>query len=289
MPLAMESKIIGAFRDINLMAQDQIFASHVPLLQESHLVHDVGSFGYTCLFLGLLCMIVSTLFFLSQGLGKDVGYRKIELLTALVTGIAGVFYMIMFTGSGKIYEESFQGDTIGSMKPLFWARYIDWLLTTPLMLMDILTIAGASKDDIMCTMGIDLLMIAFGFIGSFITTSSAKWIFFILAMISFGHIVMTLLQFMKSNKYGAEAQQLYAKVTYLTIVLWTCYPFVWIMSEGSRIFPTQLEICAYMLLDVSSKCVFGYIIVVERNALMAIHAAEAGYNQIEPVESDTAG
>merc|ERR1719204_1269355 len=224
-------------------------------------------------------MVVSTGYFIIQALRKNNGYQKIEFLSAGITGIAAFFYLIMFSGSGKVYEISFDAEGY-----IFWARYIDWLLTTPLMLFDLLTIAGSSKDDIMFIVGVDLLMIAFGFVGAFVSPTT-RAIFFILAILCFGFIVMTLLQHMRYNKYGESANKLYAKVAYLTIIVWTCYPFVWLCSEGSRMFSTTMEIIAYMLLDVSAKCIFSYIIVSERNALMAIQAGEAGYNQIVEAHS----
>jgi len=247
-------------------------------------VQELSHSGYGALCVGVCIMACSTMYFIIGALRKNSGYPKIEFMNAGITGIAAFFYLIMFSGSGKVYEISFDAEGY-----IFWARYIDWLLTTPLMLFDLLTIAGSTKDDIMFVVGVDLLMIAFGFVGAFVSPTT-RAVFFILAILCFGFIVMTLLQHIRYNKYGKAANKLYAKVAYLTIIVWSCYPFVWLCSEGSRIFSTTEEIIAYMILDVSSKCVFGYIIVSERNALMAIQAGVAGYNQIvEAHSAETAG
>jgi len=142
------------------------------------------------------------------------------------------------------------------------------------MIWDVLNIAGASTDDILMAVGVDVLMIAFGAVGAQ-TPSAQKWLFFICGMVCFCHIVGVLLRYTKVNTYGAQAQALYCRVAYLTIVLWCLYPLVWIVAEGARLVSPSLEAFLYMLMDVSAKCVFGFIIVQARPALEAIQGAEA--------------
>merc|ERR1711953_1363928 len=188
------------------------------------------------------------------------GSRKFEVLSMMVTGIATVLYMTMFSGAGRsvIYDN----------RQFFWGRYIDWILTTPLMLWDVLAIAGAPSDDI---------LMAVGLVGAQ-TPSAQKWVFFVCGLICFGHIVRTLLSYTSSKKYGADAQALYCKVAYLTIVLWTLYPVVWVVAEGARLVTPSLEAFLYMLMDVSSKCVFGFLIVNARGALDAIESEYKAVN-----------
>merc|ERR1712242_567626 len=186
---------------------------------------------------GLICMALSTAYFYMAAMRAKPGSRKFEVLSMMVTGIATVLYMTMFSGAGRsvIYDN----------RQFFWGRYVDWLLTTPLMLWDVLAIAGAPADDIMLAVGVDALMIGFGMVGAQ-TPSQQKWVFF-----------------------GAEAQALYCRVAYMTIVLWTLYPVVWVVAEGARLVTPSLEACLYMIMDVSSKCVFGFLIVNARSALEA--------------------
>ena len=73
-------------------------------------------------------------------------------------------------------------------------------------------------------------------------------------------------------EYGEEARALYNKVAWMTIVLWTLYPVVWIIAEGQRMVSASMEACLYAIMDVSAKCVFGIIIVQARGALEAINS-----------------
>jgi len=145
------------------------------------------------------------------------------------------------------------------------------------MLWDILALAGAPNDEIAMVLIMDMLMIGFGCAGAQ-TPDQNKWFFFIFGMVTFIHIVAVLLKYSKVNKYGEEARALYNKVAWMTIVLWTLYPIVWIVAEGQRMVSASMEACLYAIMDVSAKCVFGIIIVQARGALESV---TAGYKSME--------
>ena len=42
-------------------------------------------------------------------------------------------------------------------------------------------------------------------------------------------------------RFGEEARALYNKVVWMTIVLWTLYPVVWIIAEGQRMLSASME------------------------------------------------
>jgi len=243
--------------------------------------NDIGYFGYTCLLIGAICMAVSTMYFYMMAMQRKPGNRKFEVLTMLITGIATVLYMTMFSGAGKSYVKELGHDInpTDAVDQFFYGRYIDWILTTPLMIWDCLALAGAEGDEILLAVGVDILMIAFGGIGAQ-TPSAQKWIFFLCGMVCFGHVCMVLLKYMGVNKYGEDARELYNKVATMTIILWTLYPIVWVLAEGARLVSPSLEACLYMIMDVSAKCVFGFVIVRGRGALEAIQTAEAGYRSV---------
>merc|ERR1719384_2643570 len=221
-------------------------------------------------------MAVSTLYFYQAAIKAGPGKMKFEVIGMMVTGIATVLYMTMFSGAGKSFVKELGHDINphDTRDAFYWGRYVDWVLTTPLMLWDVLALAGAPSDDILAAVGVDVLMIAFGAIGAQ-TPSAQKWVFFACGMVCFCHIVGVLQRYTKVNTYGAAAQALYCRVAYLTIVLWTLSPLVWIVAEGARLVSPSLEAFLYMVMDVSAKCVFGFIIVQARPALEAIQGAEA--------------
>jgi len=234
-------------------------------------VEGVGMFGMTCVLVGLVCMAGSTAYFYMAAQSAKEN-KFFEVLTMLITGIATCAYMTMYSGAGYSWIIEHRGE----VDPFYWARYIDWILTTPLMLWDVLALAGASNDDILMVVFIDMLMIGFGCVGAQ-TPFWGKWVFFLISMMCFAHVCQCLMKYTSENKYGEEARALYQKVSSMTIVLWTLYPVVWIVAEGTRMISPSLEACCYMIMDVLSKCVFGFMIVQARGALNNIN----GYQPIQ--------
>lgn len=222
--------------------------------------------GYLFLLIGLVCMAASTMYFYMAAMKKSGDAQFFEGLTMMITGIATVAYLTMFSGVGRIYIHD---------RKFFYARYIDWILTTPLMLWDILALAGASSSEIMLTCGIDMLMIGFGVVGG-ATPGYKKWIFWVLACLCFMHVVGVLMKYLSSEKFGGAAKKLYGQVAWLTIILWTFYPIVWVLAEGGHFVSCTAEAGLYMVLDVLSKCLFGFVIVGSRSALDAVGAKAEG-------------
>jgi len=222
--------------------------------------HKLSVIGHYAVLMGLICMALSTLYFYAAAMRKQGDAQFFEGLTMMITGIATMAYLTMVAGGGHVYV---------SGRELFYIRYIDWILTTPLMLWDILALAGASSSEVMLTCGIDMLMIGFGVVGA-ATPGYKKWIFWIVAMFCFFHVVGVLMKYLSSERYGAAAKKLYGQVAWLTIILWSFYPVVWVLCEGGHVFGATVEALLYMVLDVLSKCMFGFVIVSSRGALDAV-------------------
>jgi len=261
----------------NLLQEQDAFTRAADVAKEfpDPVVDDLGYFGYWCLVIGFICMALSTLYFYMMATAAK-GSKFFETLTMLITGIASLAYLTMWSGAGRMWVE----EVPGTISPVYWGRYVDWILTTPLMIWDILALAGAPADEIMLAVGVDILMIAFGLVGAQ-TPDQNKWFFFIIGMLCFGHVVMVLLKYSGMNKFGDDARALYNKVAYMTIFLWTLYPVVWVLAEGTRMVSASLEACLYCIMDVSSKCLFGFIIVQARAALESINTAQAGYKNMD--------
>jgi len=232
-------------------------AQAVPIHFDGRHLSGTGQLFIT---IGLVCMAVSTAYFYMKAMSKKGDAQFFEGLTCMITGIATVAYLTMFSNAGKMAVHG---------RALFYVRYIDWILTTPLMLWDILALAGASSSEIMLAAGIDMLMIGFGVVGA-ATASSKKWVFWAFGMLCFFHVVGVLMKYMGKDTYGPAARKLYGQVAWLTIVLWTFYPIVWILCEGAHMFEPTIEAGLYMVLDVLAKCMFGFIIVGSRSALDAV-------------------
>merc|ERR1719408_86842 len=81
-------------------------------------------------------MAVSTLYFYQAALKAGPGKMKFEVISMMVTGIATVLYMTMFSGAGKSFVKELGHDINphDTRDAFYWGRYVDWILTTPVML-----------------------------------------------------------------------------------------------------------------------------------------------------------
>mmetsp|Transcript_36359 Transcript_36359/g.58657 ORF Transcript_36359/g.58657 Transcript_36359/m.58657 type:complete len:97 (+) Transcript_36359:1062-1352(+) len=76
---------------------------------------------------------------------------------------------------------------------------------------------------------------------------------------------------------GGEIADLYGKVAWLTIITWIFYPLVWLFSEGFASFSVSFEVCAYAVLDIIAKVIFGFIVMAAHDQLGAASASSQEY------------
>ncbi len=81
---------------------------------------------------GTLSFIAATVFFLFLMTRAPEGSRHFFIITAVITGVAAFFYLTMATGGTATNVD-------GSI--FYFGRYIDWVVTTPLLLLDLALLA----------------------------------------------------------------------------------------------------------------------------------------------------
>jgi len=252
-------------------------------VQEDALYHPAGamddgtlhksSFGIACLWISFLCMFLSSCYFLQRALARKATDRLFEFVTFLVTGIASLAYLVMAAGFGVHHN--------GTNEAFYYARYIDWVFTTPLMIWDLMELVGAPGSNIFMVIGLDVLMIAAGALGAMCERHEIRWGFFVLGCLFFLVIVNELSQLMNKGAASQAAQEVYQTAARLTIVMWTLYPVSWALTEGADVVGPNGGALMYCILDVISKCVFGFIIVSNRTALDSIYNAKDGYSEVQ--------
>ena len=112
------------------------------------------------LWIGTIGMALGALVFLVLAARERPGHRWFHTITFFIAAIATVAYLGMSLKQGwfPILREGHE-----FYEPFYWARYVDWFFTTPLLLLDLALLAGASKEAIVWLIGLDLGMIATGF------------------------------------------------------------------------------------------------------------------------------
>ena len=103
-------------------------------------VDMASSFGKALLeFAFIVLAAVTVLLGINASKNKAVG--RVMFPAAFVTGVASISYFSMASGGGWVIAPD--------CRQLFVARYMDWFITTPLILICLGIVAGVNKWDIM--------------------------------------------------------------------------------------------------------------------------------------------
>jgi len=199
-----------------------------------------------------------------------------SLIAGCVCLIASLAYLTMATDNGW-YTRCHDG------RQFFFARYIDWVVTTPLMLHALAHFANSPDEIWNFLFFSDVLMIVSGLVASTID-GPEKWIYFgfsILAFIPVLYYICKLREQLLNNRWYHSKTGLlmiewndetaflpyiwffhnYQVIADLTVLAWFCYPLVWIFAEGTNMLSVTGEAITYTILDLISKGVFGWFIV----------------------------
>jgi hypothetical protein len=162
--------------------------------------------------------------------------RLYHVITTTITTIAAISYFMMATGQGigihetKIHEHHKHVDQDTETlirRQVFWARYVDWTLTTPLLLLDLGILAGLSGAHILIAVIADIVMVLMGLFAAFGNEHTAqKWGDYTIAIIAF-LVVIWHLALNGRNAVQARSQNVasfYTAIAVYTLVIWAAYP-----------------------------------------------------------------
>lgn len=140
-------------------------------------------------------MTCATLTFMGLGMTKPRSDRVFHYITSGVTLVAAVAYYSMASNLGwtPIDVEFRRSDPVvsGINREIFYVRYIDWFITTPLLLMDLLLTAGMPWPTTLFVILTDEFMVVTGLVGALVKTSY-KWGYYCFGCVALGYIVFIL-------------------------------------------------------------------------------------------------
>ena len=226
---------------------------------------------YNMLSLGIASMLFTSIFLWYARERVLPKFRMAVMVSATVTSIAAYHYFRMFDSFNEAYkvggtvEEGFAGYNVGY-------RYVDWFLTVPLLLVELVAVMGLARA-IQSSLLKRLVpaaaaMIVLGYPGDMHTQlfglSNSMW--GLLSTIPFLYILYVLfIEIGKSlSSQSAKVQGLLKGARLLLIATWGVYPITFILAMNDTGAPgfdavVNREI-GYSIADILAKCVFGLII-----------------------------
>ena len=229
-----------------------------------NLVYNIFSFG-------LISMLACTVYTLvSQGrvLAK---YRNALVMSSMVTFIAGYHYWRIFNSFSEASDGMMvkvSGDQ-GAFNEAY--RYVDWLLTVPLLLVEVIAVLALAKAAasslISRLVPASAAMIALGYPGEISADTNTKVIWGVLSTLPFLYILYVLfVELGKSlDRQPEGVAATVGRLRLLLIATWGVYPISYllpILSDTAATDPGAFvnRQIGYTIADVLAKCVFGLTI-----------------------------
>merc|ERR1719353_486862 len=236
---------------------------------------------YNVLSFALASMMATTMYLWFRSFAVQEKYRSAVLISGLVTFIAAYHYIRIFNSWVAAYEYPKGNVTDGAMElanpsltgvPFNDAyRYMDWLLTVPLLLIEILLVMKLDEktfSEKAKTLGVgSALMIVSGYYGELVISGdlTPRWMCWFISMMFFLYIVYELLVGLSAATNSEADPTIRGKIQtaqVMTVISWCTYPIVYLfpmlgINAAHAVMGIQIGYCAS---DIISKCGVGLTI-----------------------------
>lgn len=219
------------------------------------------------LWVGVIGMAIGSVAILAQMGRRTADEESHGVIHAIVPMIAAGLYLLMALNQG--------GVTIDNGREFLYARYIDWSITTPLLLIGL---ALTAMDDLRKRLGLvvglvgaDIYMILTGLVAGYSPTGSAdKWIWFLMSCGAFVAVYWVIWWPLRAEAERAGNATTYNRNAAILSVLWLLYPVVFLVgTDGLLIISPALSALCFTVLDLVSKVGYGLLSTAETNAKFA--------------------
>jgi len=236
---------------------------------------------YNTLSFALASMMATTMYLWFRSTAVHDKFKSAVLISGLVTFIAAYHYVRIFNSWVEAYSYApgkTEDGAMDAMAPKLTGvpfndayRYMDWLLTVPLLLIEILlvmrlddaTYGAKSKTLGLCS----ALMIVSGYYGELTVSGdlTPRWICWFVSMLFFLYIVYELLVGLAEATKSESDPVVKSKielVQLMTVISWCTYPVVYLfpmlgISASQAVVAIQIGYC---MSDIISKCGVGLLI-----------------------------
>ena len=233
-----------------------------------------GQFGilYNIFSFGLVSMLACTVYTLVSQSRVLPKYRGALVMSSMVTFIAGYHYMRIFNSFDGSFEAGAlkTGTGAGAFNEAY--RYVDWILTVPLLLVEVIAVLGlakaASSSLISRLVPASAAMIALGYPGEISNVNNTKVLYGVLSTIPFLYILYVLfVELSKSlDRQPEGVAATVGRLRLLLIATWGVYPISYLLpildsanaASAGAFVNRQI---GYTIADVLAKCVFGLTIL----------------------------
>jgi bacteriorhodopsin len=234
------------------------------------LVYNAFSFTFAT-------MAAATLFLWFGRSQVGPAYKTALTISGLVCAIAGYHYFRIFESWNAAYNVADGVVTATNVAFNDAYRYVDWLLTVPLLLIELVLVMRLTEDETM-SKSIKLgsaaaLMVILGYPGEIATDNTTRAIWGTLSTIPFAYVMFELFRGLGASieRQPENVRDLVKKARLLTFASWGFYPIVYMIpfiNLSGGLVTTGIQV-GYTIADIVAKAGVGvliYIISVRKSA-----------------------
>ena len=234
-----------------------------------------GQFDTVYNFLSLVIAAqLFTALFLTFGLSRILPRYRLAITVAIVVcGIAAYHYFRIFDS----FKAAFVSDSVGGVDGYTAAvgesfnegyRYVDWLLTVPLLLLELIAILALARKvqsglivRLMVAAG---LMIILGYPGEISGDNGVRGIFGLLSTIPFAYILFVLFRQLSKSlaTQPVSVRGTLSRLRWLLLLSWGVYPIAYLLPllniAGSDAWVAKQV--GYSVADIVAKALYALII-----------------------------
>ena len=186
------------------------------------------------------------------------GVPKWEYIVATIIPVwSGLAYLAMGLGMGT---------TEVAGQTTYWARYADWVVTTPLLLVALWMTATTRTEKrphvptLVTLVAADVVMILCGLVGD-LSTGAARYVYYGVGVAALVVVFATVWgPLRRTAQHDPEVADAYDKVAAYLALFWVGYPLTWILGpSGIGVIGQTADTVLFVLLPIFSKVGFSVL------------------------------
>jgi len=235
----------------------------------------VSSVGNVALWVAfaILSFSAAAFLFLSYARNVKAGARFSYYLVTAINGIAAACYLIMALGSTEYSD-------VNGARGFLWLRSVDYVFTLPLFLVTLGVLAGGHWTDVFFAVFAAIVAVGMGFAATMSSGYNATWPIYAFGWVaSFPVFSIVLINFRSAAyKNHIEIGKLYDVLAASFTLMGLGYGVVLGVSELGEKMTVDQEVIVYAVLDITTKAVFGFVLVFSREAIARYGSFLGGIN-----------
>ncbi|KAI0928746.1 hypothetical protein AcW1_005901 [Taiwanofungus camphoratus] len=184
-------------------------------------------------------------------------FHQIGIVVLTIATIA-YFSMASDLGATPVRAEFSRGNTYN--RQIFYVRYIQWFITLPLILLEMLLATGLTLSDIFTTVFMGWVFVIFGLVGAFVP-STYKWGYYVIGIFSMFYVWWMLLGHGICSTFaaGGVVRTGYMHSASCFCFIMMLYPICWGCAEGRNVISPMGEMIWYGILDLFAGPIFLFL------------------------------